>query len=597
MNAVASMQGLSVASIATGAEIIRNVSLTLARGEILGLVGESGSGKSTLGLAFLWHTQKGLMRRGGTVSLAGSALATLDAKALSRLRGRVMTYVPQDPARALNPALRIGAQIRDVIALDRNNTATGDQRLSELLGEVDLPHDSAFLRRYPHELSGGQQQRVVIAMAFACRPAFVVLDEPTTGLDVTVQKRILATVKDLCRTSGSAALYVTHDIAVVAAIADRVGVLYSGSIVEIGPTAGVLRAPVHPYTRSLLAAVPTATPGESLAGIPGRAPLPDQRPSGCAFHTRCAVSEARCAGELPQRSTPTHERSVWCWRAEDGVAANVPRASASVHERRAPAHRAGVLSVNALTAYYGAVAAVRDVSFSIARGEIMALVGESGSGKTTVSRCVVGAHSAYVGSIAIDAEELPHSAGKRSTLQRRSLQYVFQNPYAALNPRRTIGQTLLQWARVLCDDTAAEYKQRIATALERVGLETRYLGRYPDELSGGQQQRVAIARALVSDPAFLICDEITSALDVSVQATVINLLSTLCRDTGLGVLFITHNLPLVGSVAQRVAVMRAGRVVECASTVDLFRHPREAYTMQLLQDSPSLSFLGTVNRE
>jgi peptide/nickel transport system ATP-binding protein len=586
------MQGMTVASVATGAAIISDIDLDLSGAEIVGLVGESGSGKSTLGLAFLWHTQQGLMRRRGSVSLAGAALANLAPAALRRLRGRVMTYVPQDPARALNPAIRIGTQIRDVIALGQDAAAPADSRLRELLTEVDLPHEPTFLRRFPHELSGGQQQRVVIAMAFACRPAFVVLDEPTTGLDVTVQKRILATVKGLCRESGTAALYVSHDIAVVAAIADRVAVLYSGKIVESGPTDGVLRAPLHPYTRSLLGAVPTATPGQRLTGIPGRAPLPDQRPRGCAFHARCDMSEARCASAAPPCSTPGPDRSVWCWRDESGASPAVPRAVPPLRPRAATARRSSVLRVTKLTAYYGALAAVRDVSFDVGGGEIMALVGESGSGKTTVSRCLVGAHAAYVGSISIDGDDLPRDARRRTIQQRRALQYVFQNPYGALNPRRTIGQTFLQWARVLCDDSAAGLRQRITTALDRVELETRYLGRYPDELSGGQQQRVAIARALVSDPSFLICDEITSALDVSVQASVVNLLSTLCRDTGLGVLFITHNLPLVGSVAQRVAVMRAGRVVECDATVDLFSHPREDYTMQLLKDSPSLAFLG-----
>jgi peptide/nickel transport system ATP-binding protein len=229
--------------------------------------------------------------------------------------------------------------------------------------------------------------------------------------------------------------------------------------------------------------------------------------------------------------------------------------------------------------------AARDVSFEVRSGEVLALVGESGSGKTTISRCIVGAHPSYDGSVSIDGDELPRDARDRSSAQRRTLQYVFQNPYGALNPRRTIGQTLRQWARVLCNDSVAGRTRRVTHALDRVGLESHYLARYPDELSGGQQQRVAIARALVSEPTFLICDEITSALDVSVQASVINLIVDLCRQTGLGVLFITHNLPLVGSVAQRVAVMRAGRVVECEETARLFDLPKEHYTKLLLEDS------------
>jgi peptide/nickel transport system ATP-binding protein len=594
MNATAAMHGVTIASMASGAGIVSDVSLTIAGGEIVGLVGESGAGKSTLGLAFLWHVQKGLMRTHGSVTLAGTALADLDPAALRRLRGRVMTYVPQDPSRALNPAMRIGVQIRHLIALSDATADAAERRLRELLGEVDLPRDERFLRRFPHELSGGQQQRVAIAMAFACRPAFVVLDEPTTGLDVSVQKHVLATVRDLCKGFGTAALYVTHDIAVVAAIADRVGVMYGGRIVELGATASLLRDPRHPYTRSLLGAVPTATPGQRLTGIRGRAPTPDQRPSGCAFHARCDLAESRCGSSLPPLSEVAPERSVRCWRAEVAASA-LPCAAAPTERRTRDSPRSAMLRVSRLTANYGPFVAVRDVSFDVRRGEIVALVGESGSGKTTVSRCIVGAHTDSAGTISIDADELPRAARRRSAAQRRALQYVFQNPAGALNPRRTIGQTLLQWARVLCDDPARELRQRIGAALECVELETHYLDRYPDELSGGQQQRIAIARALVSEPSFLICDEITSALDVSVQASVVNLLSQLCRTTGMGVLFITHNLPLVGSVAQRVAVMRAGTLVEFDSTADLFRHPKEAYTMQLLNDSPSLAFLGRVD--
>ena len=588
MSAAVSMRGMTVASVVGGAEIISDIDLDLAGGEIFGLVGESGSGKSTLALAFLWHTHKGLTRTRGSVTLAGAALADLEPSALRRLRGRTMAYVPQDPSRALNPAIPIGAQMRHVIAQAYPNDAAIEARLKDLLIEVELPQGWEFLRRYPHQLSGGQQQRVVIAMAFACRPAFVALDEPTTGLDVTVQKRILATVKALCREFGTAALYVTHDLAVVAAIADRVGVLYSGRIVEVGPTQRVLADPLHPYTRKLLGAVPTAIPGQVLTGIRGRAPLPGLRPAGCAFHPRCDLADSRCATVLPVTSARESEHSVRCWHA-GSAPPDLSAAQRWSHRLAASADRAGGLRVTDLTAYYGPVAATRGVSFDLSGGEILALVGESGSGKTTVSRCIVGAQAAYAGSVSVDGHELHKDARRRTPLQRRALQYVFQNPYGALNPRRTIGQTLEQWAKVLCIDSREERVQRIALALDRVGLEHHHLGRYPNELSGGQQQRVAIARALVSDPSFLICDEITSALDVSVQASVVNLLVDLCRDTGLGVLFITHNLPLVGSVADRVVVMRSGLVVECENTSQLFDRPKQDYTRRLLADSPSLA--------
>jgi peptide/nickel transport system ATP-binding protein len=337
----------------------------------------------------------------------------------------------------------------------------------------------------------------------------------------------------------------------------------------------------------LLAALPDPRSSQILVGIPGRAPLPESRPSGCTFHPRCDYARADCAlAEPPQRDVSAGHSSR-CWFAEEvhqddtRVATQIPAAPRVVAQ-------AGLVVSN-LLARYGNKPVVHDASFSVSPGECLAVVGESGSGKTTVSRCIVGMHAAYDGTITLAGAVLPKSARNRSKEARRAIQYIFQNPHSALNPRRNIEEILLQWSDVLVGGPMAEQRRLVAGTLEQVGLGSEYLGRYPDELSGGQQQRVAIARALICDPAYLICDEVTSALDVSVQASVVTLLGELARTKGLGMLFITHNLPLVRSIAQQVVVMQSGRVVEVGSTEQIFSLPQEAYTRDLLVNTPSLS--------
>ncbi|HEX2588693.1 MAG TPA: ABC transporter ATP-binding protein [Gaiellales bacterium] len=572
----------------TDIDIVDDVNFSIAPGEVLGLVGESGSGKTTAGLALLGHCRRGVQIAGGSVRVGDVEVLELKGDDRRKLRGRVVSYVPQDPAASLNPALRIGTQLREVLDVhdygDSDSART--ERVAEMMREVLLPDDPAYLRRYPHELSGGQQQRVGLAMAFACRPPVIVLDEPTTGLDVTTQAHVLNTVRELTVLHRSAALYVTHDLAVVATLANRVAVMYAGRVVEVGPAEALFNAPAHPYTRRLIGAIPHISGKRQLAGIPGRAPSPGSRPKGCFFAARCAWKIDACTAELPPLRQVATAHNVRCIRAEE-VMAESGLPSGETLPADAVASGAAVLSLKGLNAGYGGRTVLHDITFDLAPHECLAVVGESGSGKTTLARSVAGLHHERRGQLQLNGEPLANSSRSRSAEARRTIQYIFQNPYGSLNPRRTIGQIVSQPLE-LFGTPSAEREEKVGTMLERVSLTAAYMHKYPDQLSGGERQRVAIARALVCDPSVLICDEITSALDVSVQAAIVDLLAELQRDLGLSMLFVTHNLPLVRSIAQRVAVMNKGRIVELGPVDDVLLSPHDAYTKALLADTPSL---------
>jgi len=567
-------------------DIVDDVSFEIAPGEVLGLVGESGSGKTTVGLALLGHTRRGVQITGGSVRIGDSDVLKMSDEELAHLRGRLVSYVPQDPAAALNPALRIGTQMREV--LEAHNFGAGGeertQRVAEMMREVALPDDPEYLKRYPHELSGGQQQRVGLAIAFACRPRVIVLDEPTTGLDVTTQAHVLGTVRDLAAAHGVAALYVSHDLAVVGTLAMRVAVMYSGRIVEIGPVLELFRSAAHPYTERLIFAIPHLTGGRELIGIAGRAPSPGRRPPGCSFAPRCEFVQDRCNAALPELRPIAVGHRVRCVRAEE-VRGHMQRQSTNgVHEERAS--QAAVLTLTNVNAGYRRTTVVHDINIELSRQECLALVGESGSGKTTLARSVAGLHSIRTGDMLLNGVPLANAARNRPREQRRTIQYVFQNPYGSLNPRRTIGHIIRQPLELF--GSSKDIDKKVAEMLDRVSLSATYAERYPDQLSGGERQRVAIARALVCDPQVLICDEVTSALDVSVQAAIVDLLASLQRDLGLSMLFVTHNLPLVRSIAQRVAVMSHGRIVELGPVDTILQSPEDAYTRRLLSDTPSL---------
>jgi peptide/nickel transport system ATP-binding protein len=586
--AVLEVESLRIEVERTKVDIVDEISFHIPAGEVLGLVGESGSGKTTVGLAMLGHTRRGAKIAGGEVRVDGHDILGLSAAQLRALRGRTVSYVPQDPSSALNPNLRIGLQLRETLAAHGFGASDEEReaRLREMLAEVLLPSDAPFLRRYPHQLSGGQQQRVGLAMAFACRPRVIVLDEPTTGLDVTTQAHVLATVRMLCDAHGVAALYVSHDLAVVATLANRVAVMYGGRMVEIGPERVLFQESAHPYTRRLIEAIPEMSGKHALEGIPGTAPRPGLRTRGCFFAPRCQFVVEKCWDAFPpvSRVSPSHE--VRCYRFAD------VRAEGARDRRPAPPRSVGeadvLIDVRNVDASHGDRQVLFDVSLTVKPRQCVALVGESGSGKTTLARCIAGLHRSFTGEIALRGRPLPRGARARDRETRREIQYVFQSPYSSLNPHKTVGQIVGQPLALFFEHGRAGTHSRIVQALERVSISTSVIDRYPHELSGGERQRVAIARALVAEPTLLVCDEITSALDVSVQAAIVDLIAELQREMQLGLLFVTHNLALIRTIAEEVAVMSAGKIVELGKVDDILDSPKEPYTRSLLADTPSL---------
>jgi peptide/nickel transport system ATP-binding protein len=574
--------GLEVRMGRTGPDVVRDVSFAVPAGEMLGLVGESGSGKTTVALALLGHTRRGLRITGGQVLLDGTDLLTLSPAQLRAVRGARVSYVPQDPSSALNPALRIGTQIREV--LRAHDTEAGD-RVAEVMREVDLDSTPEMLRRYPHQLSGGQQQRVALAMAFACRPSLIVLDEPTTGLDVSTQRHVLDTVRGLCRSYGVAAVYVSHDLAVVSGLVSDVAVMYAGRVVEIGSTAQLFGEPVHPYTRGLIGAVPSPERAEMLTGIDGQQPRPGRRGAGCSFAARCGYAAAACGTQEPEPVFAVG-RAVRCLRALDIRLTQAERIPVVASPPATPG--ACALSIRGVAASYGSTQVLSGIGLDVPPRTCVAIVGESGSGKTTLARCVAGLHSNWTGEIAFQGIPLAHGARQRDKDVLRRIQYIFQNPYTSLNPRKTIGQIIDQQLSELSGLSRRERSARVASVLEDVSLGGDFLSSYPDQLSGGERQRVAIARALAVEPELLICDEVTSALDVSVQATIVELLRRIQRERHLAMIFITHNLALVRSIAQSAVVLRHGEIAEAGPVEQILGHPADPYTQRLMEDVPRL---------
>ena len=586
------MQGLRV-ELDSGVEIDDDVSLALHKGEVLGLVGESASGKTTAATALLAFERHGAHIAGGRVLLGGRDVLHLPAPELRDYRGRLISYVPQDPSMSLNPALKIRTQLIEALEVhDYGGTPSDrERRLQEMLDEVLLPTDEKFHARYPHQLSGGQQQRVVLAMAFACQPSVIVLDEPTTGLDVTTQAHILETIRQLTTTHDVAALYVTHDLAVIAAVADRVAVMYAGRLVEVASRDVIFKASRHPYTRRLLAAVPTIDSATLPEGIPGVAPRPGQRPDGCTFADRCDWAQETCREKVPPLEKDGEDHLTACLRWRDILdELDRVRGVRTVRSaRRVERGRELILKVDGLSAWHGDRKSLHDVSVTVEEGKCIALVGESGSGKTTLSRCIVGLHKGRMeGSIAFRSQELKRSAGQRGRDTRQGIQYIFQSPYSSLNPRKTVAQLLGRPLNVFFRLSRSETETRMIEALGRVALDASVLDRYPDQLSGGERQRVAIARALAAQPSLLICDEVTSSLDVSVQSTIVELLSNLIEETGVSIVFVTHHLALVRAMAEDVAVMSEGRIVEAGRTIDVLGSPQADYTRRLLEDTPKI---------
>ncbi|MEU3692781.1 ABC transporter ATP-binding protein [Streptomyces narbonensis] len=592
---------------------VRDVSFTLRRGETLAVVGESGSGKSTTALALLRMLPGTGRITGGSVRLDGQDLATADESALRAVRGARVGMVFQDPMTALNPVLTVGRHLDEVLRAhggrDRKARRT---RAVELLGLVGIPDPERRLDDHPHQFSGGQRQRVLIAMALAGEPDILLADEPTTALDATVQDQILTLLGDLTRTTGTALVLITHNMGAVARACDRVLVMYGGTVVEDGPTAEVLSRPRHPYTAGLLAAVPrlSAPSGTRLTGIPGTPPDLSLPLTGCAFAARCALAETRCHTTTPPlttvagTSTGTGTSTGPGTATSTGIATETVRAACLLAAERTeplpppppparidrPAPGAVVLSAEGLRKTYKSrrrsFTALDGVSLTLAAGETLGIVGESGSGKSTLARVLAHAHPSDGGRILLDGRDVTRPGRAALHSVRRRVQMVFQDPYASLNPRMTVGEIVAEPLRAFGTVAPGERAERVAELLRLVGLDPAAAGRHPRSFSGGQRQRVGIARALAPEPAVLICDEPVSALDVSVQAQIVGLLTDLQRDLGLALVFIAHDLAVVRQVSHRIAVMHEGRIVETGAADELCERPHDPYTRALLAAAP-----------
>ena len=600
---VLSVRGLEVTFVGSGRPVpaVRGIDFDVYPNEVLGIVGESGSGKSVTSLAI-----SGLLpetaRVRGTIRLNGTEVTDADAETLRRLRAEDVGLIFQDPTTTLNPVLPVGRQITEgQVAHGRLPASQARQRAVELLREVDIADPEGRAGQFPHQFSGGMRQRAVIAMAMAGHPRLIIADEPTTALDVTVQAQVLSVLARRQAETGAAVILITHDLGVVAEVAHRVAVMYGGRIVETGPVEEIFKRPRHPYTVALLQSIPRIdTTDARLDPIPGQPPTPTDLPPGCPFRPRCPIGRDRtiCTDEDPPlRSVGPHQRAA-CHFAEEVATRLVPeRPHAVAVPAAVPAPEAPLLVVENLQVHFpvktgllrrttGSVKAVDGVTLSLKPGETLSLVGESGCGKTTTGRAIMGLLRATGGRITFEGEPITELGRRDWRRIRRQMQYVFQDPYSSLNPIKTVEEIVAEPLRIhgLYDDKGGA--ARIAELFDLVGLSRSMLGRYPREFSGGQKQRIGIARALALQPRLLILDEPVAALDVSIQAQIINLLQDLQRELSLAYLFIAHDLSVVRHISDRVSVMYLGRIVEESTKTALYERPTHPYTQSLLSAVP-----------
>ncbi|MEO0562902.1 MAG: ABC transporter ATP-binding protein [Chloroflexota bacterium] len=585
---------------------VKDVTLTINPLQIHGLVGESGSGKSTLGLGLMKYLDRNARITSGTIVFDGEDITGYSPAQMRRIWGSRIGLVPQNPLDSLNPSLRIGQQMTELTELHMEiSHSEARQNALDMLSSVKIADPERILDKYPHQLSGGMQQRVMIALALSTRPRLLVLDEPTTALDVTTQAVILDLVRELIKSENAAALYVSHDLGTVAQQCDYVTVLYAGEKMEGAPVADLFDAALHPYTSGLLASLPGGVnAADRLSTIDGVAPGLSERPSTCVFAPRCPVGIDKCTQEKPPLElTPDGRRMVRCWRWEEIASGElIPRNRPQGAAAAADVESGGVLYTYDINKDFGnetfldrvtgtdpeIVHAVDDVSIKINRRSTFGLVGESGSGKTTLARVIVALHEATSGKIELLEAAVSNDIGERSRVEMRNLQMVFQNPHDALNPHLTVGTAIGRTLTILSDGKLSRYERNmeVARLLRAVGLTEEYARRYPTQLSGGEKQRVAIARAFAANPAVVVADEPTSSLDVSVQAVILNLLKDLRADQGASYLLISHDLDVITYLADWIVVMYLGQIVEQGTSEQLVAPPMHPYTEALLSAIP-----------
>jgi peptide/nickel transport system ATP-binding protein len=589
---------------------VDGVSLHVEPGETLGIVGESGCGKTMTALSIMNLLPTGGKIVGGSVTLDGTEISSLADDEMRRIRGNEIGMIFQDPLTSLNPTMTVGKQIAEAVKLHRG--ASNEQamdRAAEVLNLVGLPQARERINEYPHQFSGGMRQRVMIAMALACEPKLLIADEPTTALDVTIQKQILELIDDLRLRLGMSVILVTHDLGVIAGRADRVAVMYAGKIAETTDTGTLFGNPRHPYTEALFHSLPdkAAETKERLYSIPGIPPDLVNPPAGCRFAARCRYVTDRCRDEEPSLTGEVVGHRFACFYpvgAAEWSRSPAAAATATATERVSELPSVGdtsaetLLSVEHLVKDFpvtkgavlqrrvGWVSAVADVNFTIRAGQTLGLVGESGCGKTTIGRLVVGLEHATSGSINFQGRDLARSSGREYRRERQDIQLMFQDAYASLDPRMRAGAVLQEPLTVQGIGTRTERRQRVAEMLDHVGLPRTAVERYPHEFSGGQRQRLGFARALILSPKLIVADEPVSALDVSIQAQILNMMRDLQRELGLTYLFISHDLAVVRYVSSQIGVMYLGKLVEIGGADDVYLRPAHPYTKGLLDSAP-----------
>ena len=598
---------------------VRHFCLQLQPGQIYGLVGESGSGKSTIALALMHYlSSNGRVESGGRLNFAGEDLLTNSNADMRRLWAKRIKFVPQNAAAALNPSIKIGPQVTEVLkAADGIEGAAAYDSMIHMFHDVNLVDPERVAERYPHELSGGMQQRVTIAMALISNPELLIMDEPTTGLDVTTEAVILDLVRGLIAERDTGVIYITHNLGVVAQLCERVIVLYAGEVMEDAGVHDLFEHPRHPYTLGLISSVPK--PGQSkraaqLQSISGNPPSLTQMPSGCVYAERCPFVIDICRTEKPPLEILPDERSVRCHRwselalsidpspeLTEGQFSASPLMEERPEERVTQGEGETLMQVTNLTKHFPVarnlretlqrtdptpIRAVDGVNLHLRAGQTLGLVGESGSGKTTLARVIIGLQERSGGKLELLGLDVRNSVRERSHDVLSKIQMVFQNPQNSLNPYLSVRQTIRRPLVKLRGFSSADAEAEVLNLLNRVNLREEYAERYPDELSGGEKQRVAIARAFASDPDLIICDEPVSALDVSVQSAVLNLLAELQDDHGTSYLFISHNLSVVGYLADTIAVMYLGQLFEVGEARELFQPPYHPYTEALVSAIP-----------